>query len=149
MMSKEDTREWALHHLPVMAACLQLLCSQGPIFPNRTDDAICHPQMVTSTVLVSREQNHFFVEEDYCRKPSGAALDGSEQKPVLLVTLCVFCLQPCARRPVWTEADASGPTGVTALQGGADTTAPGDCKHTPPCSSTVHSFTTFHVSSMC
>lgn len=42
------------------------------------------------------------------------------------VLFLIFMLQLCVHRLVWMEADASGRTGVTAVQGGADTTAPGD-----------------------
>lgn len=42
----------------------------------------------------------------------------------------VFRPQLCVHRPARMGADASGPTGVTAVQDGADTTAPGDLTHT-------------------
>lgn len=41
----------------------------------------------------------------------------------------VLCLQLCVHRPVRMGAGASGPTGVTAVQDGADMTAPGDLTH--------------------
>lgn len=51
----------------------------------------------------------------------------------LISCFCVLCLQLCVHRPARMGAGASGPTGVTAVQDGADMTAPGDLphKHTP------------------
>lgn len=57
-------------------------------------------------------------------------LAGNVNKLLFLIScFCVLCLQLCVHRPARMGAGASGPTGVTAVQDGADMTAPGDLTH--------------------
>lgn len=50
----------------------------------------------------------------------------------MIVMINPVCdLQLCVHLRVSTEADASDQTGVTAVQDGADTTAPGELKRHP------------------
>lgn len=45
---------------------------------------------------------------------------------IVLFFIYLSCPQLCVHRLVWTEADASDRTDATAVQAGADTTAPGE-----------------------
>lgn len=98
--------ERALNHLSVTTACWRVLSSRSSNQPHWARD----------------EAGFFFF------------LLPDEQEPELLHEYgsrcfkCLFALGPqlCAPRLVWMEAGASDPTGVTAVRGGVDTTAPGD-----------------------